>query len=116
MSKSWTPEEAAEAVALVDWGHTYAFVARKLGRSRSSIAGIVKRAKANATRPEIRIKRPPVHFGANFERATPIKPAKYPYASDCSCPDFAHDDLHADAVTGARPAGFPVMPDRRRTA
>lgn len=116
MTKPWTPEETAKALAHVAWGHSYAEIGRRLGRSRSSIAGVVKRAKQRAERPEIRIKRPPVHFGANQERLTPILPAKYPFASDCSCPDFAHDDLHADAVTGARPAGFPVMPDRRRTA
>lgn len=114
--KRWTAAETLLALNYIGWGFTYTQAAAKMGRSRSAIAGVVKRAKAKAQRPEVKLKRPPVRFGANFERATPILPAKYPYAADCSCPEFAHDDLHTSAVLREREIGFPVMPAYRRAA
>jgi hypothetical protein len=44
-----------------------------------------------------------------WHRYLTLTPSKHPYAPDCSCPDFAHDDQHIEAIAKAHGHGFPYL-------
>ena len=109
--RTWTPAERKRVLNLVAEGVSYREIARRYHVSTNTISGLVFRQrhglKYKAEQlPSERRKYEAVHAVRNHQ------PAKAPYAPDSSCPDFAWDDQHCEAVRGARPDGYPVMPVR----
>jgi len=87
---------------LADDGWLYREIAEQYGIPRGSVARIVhhERKGYGSDRDETLSKpREPSHALKNLARA------KYPFAADDSCPDFAHDDAHCAAIRAR--GGFP---------
>lgn len=94
-------------------GLTPSASARKLRVSRHVVIGVLYRHdhperiaaydRSRQKSPRERYK--PYHWAIQYE------PSKTPYAPDCSCPDFAWDDDHCEAVLSL--GGYPILPLRR---
>lgn len=105
----WTPQEDAEIIRLRDVEHLRFWqVAESMGRTKGEVMGRYHRAKGTPF-PSNRRERPKHPISASH-RIYDLKPAKYPYAPDCSSYDFANDDDHCAAVLAIR--AYPVMPSR----
>lgn len=105
--------DRAEIARLADEGVRYSEIARKFGKlSRSSISGIVWRHR-NGFIPKDKRKKSERTRTEAYHNLAHIEPAKYPFAPDSSCPDFAYDEEHIAAVLAERPNGFPVAFMRR---
>lgn len=107
-ARVWTAAERQRILNLVAEGTTYRELGRIYGVSHNTISGIVFR-KRHGLRYKSEI---PPEERRKYEAAHVIrdhKPSKAPYAPDCSCPNFAWDDLHCAAVREARPQGYPVL-------
>lgn len=114
MARIWTDEQIEEIKTLRRQGLTPKAIAARLGRTPSVIAGILFRAgmtKAKrARKPKPRQESPSgrVWRTTNYDH---LAPAQYPFASDCSEPNFAWDDVHCAAVLAR--GGFPALQFRR---
>lgn len=111
---SWSPDIDAELLRLRDEEQLkFSRVALKLGKSRGAVLSRYYRLIGHGFPSDYRRRLPsavPMTGGARLERIPEVRPAKYPYAPDCSCPDFAWDDDHCDAVLAA--GGFPILERR----
>lgn len=112
---SWNPDHDEKLLRLrhddrLDFG-SIALVIRK---SRGAVIGRYYRLIGHGFPSDRRyrvkgqIKAP--KLVAERDRSTEIRPAKYPYAPDCSSYDFAWDDDHCGAVIAH--GGFPVLERR----
>lgn len=103
MSRPMDDETRARVLELAKAGHTYGEIGKMVGKTRGAISGVVFRA-----RPPKPKSNAPEKTWEPYHNYKDLKPAKYPYAADLTCPDFAWDDDHIALVLGARPMGFPV--------
>lgn len=111
-----TPEDRATIIRLAARGISYAALSREYGVTRSAIGGIVFRFhNPNYVQPNRRATtRNPLDA---YHVYRDLQPAKQPFAPDCSCPDFANDDAHCEAVNAL--GGFPALelsPPKRLSA
>lgn len=110
---TWSPETDARLLHLRDEQRLrFSTIAPLLHKSRSAVVGRYYRITGHGF-PSDRRHRPRKQASgpklAHHEmRGVPA--AKYPYAPDCSCPDFAWDDDHCGAVMAA--GGFPILERR----
>jgi transposase len=107
-------EREASILALVHAGVSHAKTAKRLGVTRNVVSGVVLRWRNREARKlGVWAPRPrPIYepMVATYE----ITASKEPFASDSSCPDFAWDDAHCEAVLAL--GGFKSIEDYRRAA
>lgn len=106
----WTAEDDEQLIALKRSGLSFAEISRLYGTTRNAIQGRLYRATGAHSRRKIRTSKPSSNGLAGDtkgRRNKQIVPAKYPYAPDTSCPDFAWDDDHCAAAMAT--GGFPAM-------
>lgn len=103
----FTPEMRADILEMAKNGLTHFEIASIYGTSRSSIGGVIHRASHGYIykRDQPQAERTKI---AGWHVPNPnLMPAKYPFAADESCPDFAHDDMHCEAVLAH--GGYPTL-------
>lgn len=111
---SWTPELDARVLKLRHEAHkSFAQIGAAIGKTSRSVGSryyrlIGKRFPSDVVRDGQHLGRllEPVHTFVD------LKPSKFPFAPDCSVPDFANDDEHCAAVSAA--GGYPALNLRRR--
>jgi hypothetical protein len=99
-----------KALALRTEGLTHAQIGKILGATRQSICGMLWRHDNPERARGYKVRNPDGRHGAK-PSTIDYKPAKHPYAPDCSCPDFAWDDDHCAAVLAH--GGFIALQFRR---
>ena len=106
---AWTPEQDAILLRLRDKdGLTFSRLCHQVGKTKQGCISRYHRLKGNLFPSEV-IREPgkgrPKNYVTHVYRD--LKPAKHPYAPDSSCPDFAYDDLHCEAVLAV--GAFPIL-------
>lgn len=102
----WTARMDSELLRLRAVNVTFRGCGKQLGVTRGSAIGRHGRLVAGPdAAPRKRKDAGQTHTSARQYRE--IRPAAVPYASDSSCPDFAHDDRHCTAVLAR--GGFPRL-------
>lgn len=102
----WTKDNDEKLLDMRRRGLTFAVCGRLLGVTRNAAQGRWYRVtgahekRTPRFKPEV-VQRDRQVVVKDWRKSKDIKPAKYPYAADCSCPAFAWDDQHCAAVLAA---------------
>lgn len=108
---SWTQERHDTLMRLRDQGESFTEIGRRLGISKQAAQGRWYRFTGAYEKRIQRVRGVSTVNDTGARKFQDLKPAKYPFAPDSSCPEFANDDDHCAKVLAE--GGFPVLAIRR---